>query len=168
MEKMSAGFDKLLSFDKLLPFGKSDCDELLCDDACDAAIIEELMLPPAFPSEIDDLDHDAHDHGHSHETPQHEDHGQPLTTSQLQAPAPQPSPSDKPAKPIVPPIRLKATPSEPPSGSLFDIDAKPFDDSTRARQYQPVRPSSFQELKVDPIQMPEVPHQSQRSARNSR
>lgn len=154
MKKMSAGIDKLLSFDNLLPFGKSDCDELLCDDACDAAMIEELMLPPAFPSEIDHHGHDAHDHGHSHEAQQHEDHGQPLTTDQLQAPAPQPSPSDKPAKPIAPPIRVKAAPSEPQSGSLFDIDAKPFDDSTRAPLYQPVRPSSFQVLRVDPIQTP--------------
>ncbi len=173
MKKMSAGIDKLLSFDNLLPFGKSNCDELLCDDACDAAMIEELRLPPAFPSEIDHHDHAAHDHGHSHEAHQHEDHqheahGQPLGTGQPQAPAAQASPSDKPAKPIAPPIRLKAAPSEPQSGSLFDIDAKPFDDSTRAPQYQPVRPSSFQEVKVEPIRTPDVPHQSQRSARNSR
>ncbi|MGB0595669.1 MAG: hypothetical protein ACPGLY_03085 [Rubripirellula sp.] len=163
MKKISAGIDKLLSFDNLLPFGKSNCDELLCDDACDAAMIEELRLPPAFPSEIDHHDHAAHDHGHSHEA-----HGQPLTTGQPQAPAAQASPSDKPAKPIAPPIRLRAAPSEPQSGSLFDIDATPFDDSTRAPQYQPVRPSSFLDLKVEPFQTPQRPHQSGRFARNSR
>ncbi|MDG2223672.1 MAG: hypothetical protein P8L85_19990 [Rubripirellula sp.] len=171
MKKMSAGIDKLLTFDKLLSFGKSDCDELLCDDACDAAMIEELMLPPVLPSEIDHHDHAAHDHDHAahdHGTHKHEAHEQPLATEQIQAPATQPSPSDKPAKPIAPPIRLNDAPSAPQGGSLFDIDATPLDDSTRAPQYQPVRPSSFQDVNARPIHPPQVARQSRPSASSSR
>ena len=44
LDLFAGGVEKLLGLDKC----GNDCDELTCDDGCDAAMIDELMVPPAI------------------------------------------------------------------------------------------------------------------------
>lgn len=121
---LSAGMNKMT---KLFSLRKSGCDEMNCDDACDAAMIEELMLPPVMPS-----------------------------TSQPQPMPPQVEPivpEEGSVEEMPPPIRLQEPPSDPDRGSLFDTKEDPFsDDEARMRSYRPVRPSSYERVELRPIQ----------------
>lgn len=120
------------SFDKLMSMGKGGCDDMLCDDACDAAMIEELMVP--MPMEMSEVHHHNghHHHGHEHDnaTPMHDAH----------------SGDQEYEGEMPPPVRMKEPPSNPDEGSLFDTQSDPFldDDEARIRAYRPIRPSAYQ------------------------
>ncbi|NND99282.1 MAG: hypothetical protein HKN47_18335 [Pirellulaceae bacterium] len=157
LDGFTAGIDKLLSL------GSRGCDDALCDDACDAMMIEELMVPMA-PSTIhhdhghhaqevhqhDAHTHGAHDHGHTHE------HDAPTGDGQVE---------DMP-----PPVRLQDPPSNPDEGSLFETQSDPFqDDDARLRAYRPIRPSAYQRVELRPIEPPSNSlRQSSRRVRTSR
>ena len=141
-----------MGFNRLFHFRKPGCDELLCDDACDAAMIDELMMaPPAAYQHSGGMQSEPMDMA----TPKSVD--QPL-----------PPPMED-VKPIAPPVRLEQPPTKPERGSLFDTDDDPFsDDEARIRNYRPIRPSAYEKVELRPIQRQPVPRQSSRRSNSSR
>ena len=153
LQKAMNGFS--VGIHKLFSFGKPGCDDMLCDDACDAAMIEELMLPPS--SATHHHDHGAHDHSHGDHSHEHGDHVHPHATGDHDA-VPNPESVEK----MPPPIRLQEPPSNPDRGSLFDTETDPFsDDDARVRTYRPIRPSAYEKVELRPI------HPQQTSSRQS-
>jgi hypothetical protein len=159
-------FDRFtLGIEKLFSFGKSGCDDLLCDDACDAAMLDELMIPMA-PPVIHHHPHGAHQHdAHSH-------HAAPSMPPQIQTRLSQARPS-QPGEPgesyegeMPPPIRSQEP--NPDRGSLFDTESDPFgDDEASVRTQRPVRPSAYHPVELRPIESRQPVRQSarQRSSR---
>lgn len=140
-----------MGIDRLFHRCKGGCDDVLCDDACDAAMIEELMMPPQLT---------PHVHSHGDPTP-------PAVEGTL------PRPIEE-VQPMTPPVRLQEPPANPDRGSLFDTLDDPFtDDEARAQTYRPVRPSAYNQVELRPIQLQPirvtpVPRQSSLRSTNSR
>lgn len=143
---VSGGFGKMLDW-RLCHRG---CDEANCDDACDAAMIEELMVPYA-PT-----------HSHHHVAPMYPQ-GTPLNSSEpyrmndlppeppmVMESAPPRDPSQRLPQPrdrVSPPVR-KPVPdsnSDIEGGSLFDTLSDPFkdDDDASVNRMRSVRPSNY-------------------------
>lgn len=156
-------FSRIASHFKSMLKSKRASDSL-CDDGCDAAMIDELMVP--IPS------HTHHDHGHhhSHELPVPPASNFEMIPPRQADPAPladpnqgklkmseprievSPSTSGEQPRLIPPPVR-DAQPSQPKQeGGLFDLLDDPFDDDqTRQQSYQGVRPSAYEQIELRPI-----------------
>ena len=133
LDKLQVGLKKLCSF-KWKPGAGGN----LCDDACDAAMMEDLMLPPG------EIMHHGHAGTHVHPAPM-----QPQAAPMQ----PQAMPSHIQVPPaateeIAPPVRREGVKSE---SELFDSLPDPFiDDEVRLRTEQVVRPSNHQEVRLHP------------------
>lgn len=191
LDAFAGGIEKLLCLDRC----HGSCNDALCDDSCDAAMVEELMLPMP-PAEI-------HHHSH-HESSSMEPLQPPIYSGETQdvqitpsGPTPwksaeqevgQPHRSEmrmtepqieslgsgqhsgggapmdqevvpQPVDVLEPDMDIQRRPdpqlqprTEP--GSLFDTLSDPFRDDqtrTRTRTYQPVRPSSYDDVQLRPI-----------------
>jgi hypothetical protein len=155
-------------------FGKSGgCDEVGCDDACDAAMMEELMTP--LPPHHGGNPHvSPYDYGHPHPHP-HSGHMleppvapmpsvEPMQTMPMQPMQPpiesiQPMEPMRPmqpedvlprgepsARPLPEPQRPAPAADTPEEGSLFDSLSDPFqDDEARRSSRRTVRPSSYEQ-----------------------
>ncbi|MFK8112911.1 MAG: hypothetical protein AB8B91_11945 [Rubripirellula sp.] len=78
LDSVAGGIEKLFGLDKC---GKSDCDNIVCDDGCDAMMMEELMMPS--PPVIHDSApiHQHHHHSHSAPMPPAVQHSAPVIQS---------------------------------------------------------------------------------------
>lgn len=146
LDAVAGGIEKLFGLNKR-GNQSNDCDALLCDDACDAAMLDELMLPlPVM----------THDHSqHTHAYPE-QHYSTPLPPAIQPAPSYadpshglQPAPTiPTPALTVEPQILPPKIPTlklKPTEGSLFDTLSNPFgDDEARVRIPRPVRPTSYQ------------------------
>ncbi len=181
LDAFAGGIEKLLRLDQC----DSGCDESVCDDSCDAAMFDELPMPPT------DIHHYPN---HVHSAPivkpfvppaysgptqdvqitptgpsQWQGAGQPMLDPPMEL---QDSGQHLGGGAIVeseemvepPPVRVQEpdmeirrqlVPQPEPKterGSLFDTLSDPFrDDQTRTRAYQPVRPSSYDDVELRPI-----------------
>ncbi len=166
MKKVKGGLDKLIA-----KCTTSGCDDLCCDDACDAAMIEELMLPmppqtlhhhsteKAVPM------HEAHGHDDYSDTDHHDPKQHDVLEVQPRAIDAAPLknvPESKdsvqalpePVDNVPPPVRMpkpetktpEVKPQEKPGGSLFDTLSDPFKDDRGAslKRFGAVRPSSYE------------------------
>ncbi|MGI9471542.1 MAG: hypothetical protein ACR2NZ_08430 [Rubripirellula sp.] len=172
-------FTKLAShFKSLLP-SKKGCDTC-CDDGCDAAMIDELMLPA--PTEL------HHDHAHSHHNhapsvPPALPHDYESITPPPAEPSPLADPSQgnlKMTQPSIevsptlggeqpklmpPPVRNPQVEEPKQEGGLFDSLRDPFDDDQTSRRVpQPVRPTAYDQIELRPITRLPLPN-SQTSSR---
>lgn len=164
LDAITSGFKKMCSFGKR----GGGCDQL-CDDACDAAMIDELMLPtPAAvhhhphhaysePVQIDSApihvhplhehplhEHPLHDHEHDTELHMTEPRIQPLQDEHTSA--------DGESGIVPPPVRMSVPEPDNDRESLFDTLSDPFnDDEVRRRTYRSVRPTSYDEYGLRPI-----------------
>lgn len=192
LDAFAGGVERLFCLDRC----DSRCDESVCDDGCDSAMFDELMLPMP-PTEIQH--HRHHDHSapivkpfvpHAYSGPTHDVQITPTGPSQWQGagqPVIDPPRSErrmsqpliesqdmgqhlgggamaKPEAADSPPVRIQEpdmeirrqpVPQSQPEierESLFDTLSDPFrDDQTRTRSYQPVRPSSYDDVELRPI-----------------
>jgi hypothetical protein len=190
LDAFAGGIEKLLRLDQC----DSRCDESVCDDGCDAAMIDELMLPmpptsnhhvkpfvpPAYSGPTQDVQ--VTPTGPS----QWQGAGQPMIDQPLMESqdAGQHLGSGAIAEPedtVVPPpvrvqeldmdIRRRPVPQgeNTERGSLFDTLSDPFlDDQTRTRAYQPVRPSSYDDVELRPISKRPLSRSYSESSRRAR
>lgn len=172
MNKLKGG---MMSVKNLFHFrhGKSACDG--CDDACDAAMVEELMMAPTHHHPHATHHHPHATHVHPHAAPTHEAHpAKPhvhmdKTPMRDHAPAPmnsklpEPVGSEEMNAVPPPPVRMPAPEAEAPEeGSLFDTLSDPFkDDDARVQSLRSVRPSNY----VRPLRPAPLSRQSQSSSR---
>jgi hypothetical protein len=149
----------------------------LCDDGCDAAMMDELMMPAPI----------RHDRRPMYSPQPLPADTAPVPSAQIVRPATpepewrtiQPLPQDQPVgrenagfvnerRPLAPTrIPIPEPQLSPPTevdaaesqrGSLFDALSDPFrDDQSRKRTYQSVRPSSYHELGLRPVRRMPLP-----------
>jgi hypothetical protein len=128
LDKLQDGLKKLCSF-KWKPGGAGH----LCDDACDAAMMEDLMLPPG------EIMHHGHGSPHVHHAPTPPHAGMPSEIIHVP-----PAATDE----IAPPVLRQKVKTET---ELFDSLPDPFiDDDARLRTEKVIRPSSHQEVRLHP------------------
>jgi len=170
---LSKAFNALMDgIDNLLCSESDCCDDMLCDDACDAAMIHELTSPIASPP-----------CRHHSGSPLHQPYTGPTRDLQItptgpsqwqgagaapaiEMSAPKIEPlEDKgqhlgsdvivepPRANVPPPVRLPRAgerplndPRQDSRDSIFDTLSNPFsDDEARVHTYNPVRPSNYEE-----------------------
>lgn len=157
------------SVGKMFCFGSDGgCDEGGCDDACDAAMVQELMMTEPL----------HHQYPPIYETPA------PIQSMPMQmSPSYQPQPvqpsrpqnMNRPMSPrlpepierVNPPVRVPEPQpvEEPDSGSLFDTLSDPFeDDEAKVEGLRAIRPSSYRSSAF----RSDRGYSSRRAARNSR
>jgi hypothetical protein len=128
LDKLQDGLKKLCDF-KWKPGGGGN----LCDDACDAAMMEDLMLPPG------EIMHHGHVSPHVHHAPRLPDASIPPEIIHVP-----PAATDE----IAPPVVREKLKTE---RELFDSLPDPFiDDEARLRTEKVIRPSSHQEIRFRP------------------
>ena len=171
-------FSKFASHFKNMLKPKKGCDSM-CDDGCDAAMIEELMVPAPTSS------HHHHNH-HPQRVPTPPAGEFEAITPPEPAPLANPGPSDvKMSSPRIevsptkegeqpklmpPPVRKPQTTKPSEEGGLFDSLSDPFDDDqTRRNLYQHVRPSAYEQddLGLRPIGQRPLSRSQSTSSRRS-
>jgi hypothetical protein len=178
LDAFAGGFEKMLYLCK----GSSSCSsnrtEKLCDDGCDAAMIQELTAPePIYrhphhtyssPPQVHSATIDDHEIRFSAPSPRQQTLADPNVQMRMTKPRIQDqrlgrgSDGGPEARELFPPSRIPAPesqqslPTEPGTNtereSLFDTLSDPFrDDEAQTRRYRSVRPSSYNELELRPI-----------------
>lgn len=136
LDAVAGGIEKLFGLDKC---GKSDCDTMLCDDGCDAMLMEELMMPAPPQAHYSQPSH-GHSHStHSHSTHGHSTHAHSYPQHVEAAPLP-------PSPPIIQSAPVYSEPAES-TGSALRM--------TQPRMVQPraVAPRSVQPRSMQPRSM---------------
>jgi hypothetical protein len=178
LDAFAGGFEKMLYLCKCSSGCSSNRAEKVCDDGCDAAMIQELTA--SEPIHLH-LHHTSPDPPHVNSAPIDDHQIRSSAPSSRRQPLADPNAQMRMTKPriqdqrlgmesdggpeereLFPPSRIPAPesqqslPTEPDTNSerksLFDSLSDPFrDDEAQIRRYRSVRPSSYNELELRPI-----------------